>query len=157
MNKEMSFVLLTTTLLFSMFLGSFHPVSAYAVENPHMHSEIAGDIDNNCQVDIFDMVIIAIAFGSQLNSSNFDIRADTNDDGVIDIFDIAGTAANFGYRENPPIVYSTDFTFCLPVDGYIDVSYYFIVKVYVPATLSGRLFKLMGTTNNLMRNAKIDN
>ena len=57
-----------------------------------------GDIDGDSDVDIFDIVQVAFAYGSkkgdQTYNANFDI--DCND--KIDIFDIVGIASFYGYR-----------------------------------------------------------
>ena len=46
-----------------------------------------------CDVSIFDIFIVENNF---VKTSDFDPRADTNDDSVIDIFDLFYVAQNFG-------------------------------------------------------------
>ena len=58
--------------------------------------QIPGDINNDDTVDIFDCVIIAIAFGSTPSDSNWNPFADTNSDGIVDTFDMVDVALHFG-------------------------------------------------------------
>jgi len=55
-----------------------------------------GDINGDNQVDIFDAVILANAFGSNPENTNWNIDANINGDGIIDIFDAVLLANNFG-------------------------------------------------------------
>jgi len=57
---------------------------------------IPGDINQDGTVDIFDCVIIALAFGSKPGDSNWNPVADINNDGLVDIFDIVFVAVHFG-------------------------------------------------------------
>jgi len=55
------------------------------------------DIDGNGMVDIVDIVIIALAFGSRPGDGNWDPRADVAAEyGLIDIVDIVSVALHFG-------------------------------------------------------------
>lgn len=47
-------------------------------------------------VDIFDIVVVALAFGSDPGQSNWNPNADINNDGIVDIFDIVVVALHFG-------------------------------------------------------------
>ncbi len=47
-------------------------------------------------IDIFDIVVVATAFGSQPGDSNWNPVADINNDAIVDIFDIVVVATNFG-------------------------------------------------------------
>jgi hypothetical protein len=59
-----------------------------------------GDIDSNCIVDIFDIVVVATVFGSTIGyPNNFNGNADLNGDCVVDIFDIAIVALWFGWGQ----------------------------------------------------------
>jgi subtilisin family serine protease len=60
-----------------------------------------GDLDNNFMVDIFDIVIVARAFGSQPNETEWNPVANINIDKYIDIFDIVIIALNFGKVDLP--------------------------------------------------------
>jgi hypothetical protein len=53
---------------------------------------LAGDIDNNCTVNIFDLVPLGAAYGSTPPS---DARVDFNQDNVINIFDLVLLAGNY--------------------------------------------------------------
>jgi hypothetical protein len=59
-----------------------------------------GDIDSNCIVDIVDIVVVAIAFGSTIGyPNNFNGNADLNGDCVVDIVDIVIVALSFGWGQ----------------------------------------------------------
>jgi len=76
--------------------------------------EEADQLDNNCsdgnirvtahgdiapefgEVDIFDLVTCALAFGSQPGWSNWNPVADINNDAIVDIFDLVVVSINFG-------------------------------------------------------------
>jgi len=61
--------------------------------------ELVGDINADGTVDIFDIVIVALAFGAVLGSPNWDPRADLNGDNVVDIFDMVMVAVHYGEIE----------------------------------------------------------
>jgi len=55
-----------------------------------------GDINADGIIDIFDITIVALAFGSKPGDSNWNPVADINNDGIVDIFDIVVVALHFG-------------------------------------------------------------
>lgn len=55
-----------------------------------------GDITKDKIIDIFDLVNVALAFGSKPGDANWNANADLNDDNIIDIFDIVVIATNYG-------------------------------------------------------------
>ena len=55
-----------------------------------------GDINADGIIDIFDITIVALAFGSKPGDSNWNPVADINNDGTVDIFDIVVVALHFG-------------------------------------------------------------
>ena len=57
---------------------------------------LVGDLNDDGVVDIFDVVILALAFGSKPGDPNWNPDADLNDDGVVDIFDVVILINNFG-------------------------------------------------------------
>jgi len=57
---------------------------------------LPGDINNDGIVDIFDVVLAALAFDSRPGDDNWNQAADLNNDDVVDIFDIVLLANNFG-------------------------------------------------------------
>jgi len=61
--------------------------------------ELVGDLNEDGTVDIFDVVIIAAAFGSVLGDPNWDQRADIREDNIVDIFDMVKLAVNYGKVE----------------------------------------------------------
>ncbi len=58
---------------------------------------VPADLNADGVVDIFDIVPIAIAFGSTIGDANYSPAADLNHDGKVDIFDIVIVAINFGW------------------------------------------------------------
>ena len=57
---------------------------------------LAGDLNNDGIVDIYDVVMVANAFGSKPGDPNWNPVADLVQDGTIDIFDVVVVAKNFG-------------------------------------------------------------
>lgn len=60
---------------------------------------LLGDLNTDGIVDIFDAVLLSIAFGSSLEDPEWNRSADLNDDDIIDIFDVVLFAQNFGKTE----------------------------------------------------------
>jgi peptide/nickel transport system substrate-binding protein len=58
---------------------------------------IEADLNYDYVVDIFDIVIVGLAFGSVPGDANWNEAADINGDFVVDIFDIVIVALNFGW------------------------------------------------------------
>ncbi|MEM2568175.1 MAG: dockerin type I domain-containing protein, partial [Candidatus Bathyarchaeia archaeon] len=54
-----------------------------------------GDINVDGIVDIYDIVLVALAFDSDSSQPNWNPNADINDDCKVDIFDIVIVALNF--------------------------------------------------------------
>jgi hypothetical protein len=57
---------------------------------------LPGDINRDSKVDIKDVAIAAMAFGSYPGDPRWNPMADENEDGKIDVKDIATIAKNFG-------------------------------------------------------------
>jgi hypothetical protein len=55
-----------------------------------------GDVDNDLDIDIFDLAAVGLAFGSVPGDSNWNPDCDTTVDGKVDIFDLAMVGINFG-------------------------------------------------------------
>jgi len=53
-------------------------------------------INDDGTVDVFDAVLMALAFGSTPGDPNWNPAADLNNDGIVDIFDIVLLANSFG-------------------------------------------------------------
>jgi hypothetical protein len=54
------------------------------------------DLDGDGDVDIFDIVKIAIAYGTEIGDPLYDALYDLNNDGQVNIFDIVMAASDFG-------------------------------------------------------------
>ncbi len=63
---------------------------------------IAGDLDADRDVDIFDIVTIAGSYGSTEGEPRYDGNCDIDGDGDVDIFDIVIAAGNYG--ESPQVL-----------------------------------------------------
>lgn len=61
---------------------------------------IPGDVNGDKIVDIFDLVIVASAYGSTPGDANWNPNADINKDNVVDIFDLVIVASHYG-QQNP--------------------------------------------------------
>lgn len=61
----------------------------------YYYAPIRGDIDGNGIVDIFDVAVVALAFGSTPGYGEWDPRADLNADGIVDILDATIIGVNF--------------------------------------------------------------
>jgi hypothetical protein len=56
---------------------------------------LAGDVNNDCIVNIFDLASVGLAYGSTLDDNNWNANADLNNDGVVNIFDLAIVGINY--------------------------------------------------------------
>jgi PKD repeat protein len=57
---------------------------------------LPGDVDGNSHVNIFDMVLIADAYGLQQDAIQYNANCDVNSDGNVDIFDVVIAASHYG-------------------------------------------------------------
>jgi len=57
---------------------------------------IVGDLNHDGKVDVRDVAIVALAFGSTPADPNWDPRADVDENGAIDTVDLSTVARNFG-------------------------------------------------------------
>jgi hypothetical protein len=95
-----------------------YSVQAYNNENikEQVSEERVGtleDIDNNGEIDIYDLSIIATYYGSKKDESYYYERYDLNSDGIIDIYDLTIVSKKIGstvyldaglYEENNTLV-----------------------------------------------------
>jgi len=58
--------------------------------------ELKGDLNDDLTVDIYDVVIVALAFGSYSGNPNWNPVADLNEDEIVDIYDVVAVALDFG-------------------------------------------------------------
>ena len=63
-----------------------------------------GIINNDEVVDIYDVVIVSIAFGSEPGDPNWNQAADINNDGIVDIYDVVIVASVFGKSRQEEIL-----------------------------------------------------
>ena len=66
-----------------------------------MFITIPGDVDADCDVDIFDIVVMAGAYGSEEEDPAYNSIYDIDDDGDVDIFDLVIACLNYGEKWNP--------------------------------------------------------
>ncbi len=59
---------------------------------------IAGDINDDGIVDIYDAILLANAYNSKPTSPNWNLNADINGDNTVDVFDAILLANNYGKR-----------------------------------------------------------
>jgi hypothetical protein len=59
-------------------------------------TSIAGDVNRDGRVDIYDAILLSNAFNSNLGDPNWNANADLNSDGTVDIFDAIILSVNFG-------------------------------------------------------------
>ncbi len=57
---------------------------------------IPGDINGDGVVDVYDLIIVASAYGSTPSDSNWNPNADINGDETVDIFDLILVASHYG-------------------------------------------------------------
>jgi parallel beta-helix repeat protein len=62
----------------------------------YMYTPIPGDLNSDGIVNIFDLRIVAKAYGSESGEPNWDLRADLNRDGKINIYDLVLVSTNYG-------------------------------------------------------------
>jgi len=103
----------STTLTFTWNTTGFekgnYTISAYAwpvpgetdtTDNTYINGivkiVIPGDVNGDCIVDIFDLVLVASAYGSTPADPNWNPNADINGDNVVDIFDLVLVASHYG-------------------------------------------------------------
>jgi len=61
-------------------------------------ARIVGDVNGDGIVDVFDLIKVAIAFGSKPSDPNWNPNADLNNDNLIDVFDLIKVAIHFGEK-----------------------------------------------------------
>jgi len=57
---------------------------------------IIGDVNGDKIVDVFDLIKVAIAFGSKPGDASWNPNADLKEDNIIDVFDLIKVAIHFG-------------------------------------------------------------
>jgi hypothetical protein len=87
-----------TTGTYSVYLNVTDSMGNNATSNQAnvTVTSLFGDLNNDSKVDITDVSIVAMAFGSSPIRPRWNIQADVNQDGKVDITDVALVAKNFG-------------------------------------------------------------
>jgi hypothetical protein len=60
---------------------------------------VPGDIDGDRDIDIYDIVVIASAYGAKIGESRYVPNADIDGNGEISIYDAVIAASRYGTRE----------------------------------------------------------
>ncbi len=77
-----------------LFLGTVVSASTFAFFIAY--AKVLGDVNGDFKVDIFDVALVAFAYGSRPGDSTWNSAADLTNDGVIDIQDVAMVAFYYG-------------------------------------------------------------
>jgi ABC-type transport system substrate-binding protein len=81
-----------------MVLVSNDATTTLLTRNPYCYNRShPADLNYDHTIDIFDVVRVALAFGSVPGDPNWDPKADINYDNIVDIFDLATVAVSFGW------------------------------------------------------------
>ncbi len=79
-------------------IGMIYPEKIIMLRNQNYFARShPADLNYDRIVDIFDIVTIAVPFGSVPGDPTWNPKADINKDGIVDIFDLAYVALNFGW------------------------------------------------------------
>ena len=161
-KKAVLAVGLATLVIFSTYINQVPLIFAdYGVEHASFPPDFPGDVVYDGKVDLKDYFLVCKCYGSSFGDAKWDPRADINDDGKIDLVDVMGVSKLFGEWYNistTPVAYSTSFEFNVPNDGDETVWYYVLVRVWVPAELSGQEFYLFPDwVDDWIINVRIDN
>ena len=62
----------------------------------YFENTLVGDVNGDGVVDIYDVVMVAVAFGSKPGDPNWNQAADLNDDAMVDIYDVVTVSSYFG-------------------------------------------------------------
>jgi len=75
-----------------------NPAGSWTANGPSTLAfmRLKADVNLNCKIDIFDLVLVAISFGERTGSPGYNPEADLNIDGVINILDLVSVALTFG-------------------------------------------------------------
>mgnify|MGYP000397905134 CR=1 FL=1 len=60
---------------------------------------VPGDVNGDELVDVYDLILVASAFGEHRGTPQYSFKADINSDGVIDIYDLILVASHYGASE----------------------------------------------------------
>lgn len=88
----------TAINLTNAVMQDFNNPIAFSVVGATVRNTIPGDINSDGTVDIYDAIILAGAFNSNVNSGNWKPNADLNGDGTVDIYDAIILASHFGQK-----------------------------------------------------------
>jgi len=82
--------------VYHVYVSASAPGYPIAVNNTAFTVTLLGDVDLDLDVDIFDIVRMASAYGVSIPDPAYDPNSDIDDDGDVDIFDIVSAAGNYG-------------------------------------------------------------
>jgi hypothetical protein len=69
---------------------------SFATTNPLVPNCIPGDVDCSCQVDVYDILLVAGSWLAMIGDPNYVATYDVNGDFVIDVVDLMIVTAHFG-------------------------------------------------------------
>jgi len=78
---------------YDIVLGEISHLSIFGVTRGF----VLGDADRDLDVDIFDIVLIVGAYGSEEGGPAYNRNCDLDGDGDVDIYDVVTAAGNYGY------------------------------------------------------------
>lgn len=151
-TKTLKKVTVTIALLVTFFLSmciiSVHLVfAAYTVPNPTYPFQVE-DADIAAPwgvVGLSDQVTLALAYGSQPGSPNWNPVADLNHDGIVNLADLSILSHFYGQSVVYPVanVTSLEFDANSSANPTQDVYYYMIARVYIQANPSNDAYFLV--------------
>jgi hypothetical protein len=62
---------------------------------------LAGDLNDDNQIDLFDLIEFFGSYGSVMQDPNWNERADLFEDSIVDLFDLILFFTNYGAQGDP--------------------------------------------------------
>jgi len=87
---------ITLTLSVSNYIEGISSFSFDIIINGSNSLPLSGDINGDRTINILDIVLYVLAFGSKPGDPNWDPRVDINPDGIINVADLFAIATHFG-------------------------------------------------------------
>ncbi len=113
-NKPTSFVVysldnkpnttITSNFNLTIFNVAKHNITIYANDSlgtnvnsgKIIFKTCVGDLNGSGKIDIIDLSLAALAYGSKAGNPKYNFAADIDEDGDVDIFDLSAMAVNYG-------------------------------------------------------------